>query len=111
MTKQEFFHSTPIDIKYRISAYQEEQKIRATLEENHTKMEEYQAWATGLYTRFAIISALDKKVQFPENPLVTHSKDIKEIAKNSGKSEAQLQQELLYMQMRVREVNSRLDLI
>lgn len=58
---------------------------------------------------WAMGACLDKKTKYPENPLTKKKEDIKEIAKNSGKSEAQMQQELLYMQLQVMKANSDLN--
>lgn len=69
---------------------------------------EYQAWLNGLYNVWAIGTCFDKKTKYPENPLEKKSKEVSQIAKNSGKTEAQLQQELLYMQMRVMQANHEL---
>lgn len=102
MKPKEFFHSTPNDIFMQMEAYQE--NIRRQYE-----YAEHQAWLNGLYDVWAIGTCFDKKTKYPENPLEKKSKEISEIAKKSQKSEAQIQQELLYMQLRVMQVNSALN--
>lgn len=101
MSKYEFLHSTPNDIILRMEIKQDE------LEE-HAKEIEYQSWLTGAYVREAIISALSvkKKIKYPENPIEVRSKTTKEIAKKSGKSEQQIQQELAYYSLRVKQANA-----
>lgn len=51
----------------------------------------------------------NKKAKYPENPLLENTKTIKEIAKNNNKSEEEMNQELLYMTLRVRQTNARLE--
>lgn len=99
---KEFLHSTPNEVYMQIEAYG-----------NHVKKQyefaEHQAWLNGVYDAWAISTCLSKKTKYPPNPLEKKSKDIKEISKKSGKSESQIQQELLYMQLRVMQVNHELN--
>ena len=101
MKPKEFFHSTPNEIYMQMEAYRE------NLNQQY-EFAEYQAWLNGLYDVWAIGTCFDKKTKYPENPLEKKSKEISEVAKKSGKSEAQIQQELLYMQLRVMQVNHEL---
>ena len=57
----------------------------------------------------AVVAAFNKKAKYPENPLLENTKTIKEIAKNNNKSEEEMNQELLYMTLRVRQTNARLE--
>lgn len=99
---KEFFHSTPNEINMQIEAYWNTVK-------RQYEFAEYQAWLNGLYDAWAIGTCFNKKTKYPENPLEKKSKEISEIAKKSQKSEAQIQQELLYMQLRVMQVNYELN--
>lgn len=101
MTKYEFLHSTPNDISIRI-------KIKTEEIEEHIKETEHISWMIGVYVREAIVSAFPgkKKIQYPESPLEKRNKTTKEISKKSGKTEKELQQELMYMSLRVRQANA-----
>lgn len=95
-------HATPNDIYLKIEDY------------NNKKEEEYdliiyKSWLNGLYHTIALSSFFNKSGKYPDSPLNEKKKGLKEVAKKSGKTEAQLQQELLYMQLRVRQVNSEIE--
>lgn len=66
------------------------------------------SWMIGAYVREAIVSAFPgkKKIKYPKSPIETRNESTKEIAKKSGKTEQELQQELMYMTLRVRQANA-----
>lgn len=66
---------------------------------------EFTAWINGLYTSMAIASCFSKNCKYPENPISKKQDTIEEKAKKAGKTEEELQQELLYMQLRVMQTN------
>ena len=101
MTKYDFLHSTPNDITLRL-------KIKGEEIEDHIKEMEQAAWLTGAYVRTAIVSALSgkKKVEYPKSPIEERNKSTKEISKKSGKTEQELQQEFMYMSLRIRQANA-----
>ena len=68
---------------------------------------EYHAWLNGYYVQCAILSAFNgKKNPYPGNPLKIQSKDSKEIAKKTHKTEEQLKQELAYATLLVKQANA-----
>ena len=100
MNKREFLHSTPNDIQLRVEIANEEK-------EEKVRFMEHQSWLNGLYVQRAILSAVDgKKNKYPEDPVKTHVKDTKQIAKGSGKTEEQLSQELAYATLLVKQANA-----
>ena len=102
MTKKTFFHSTLRDVKLYIDAFYMEKDYQS-------KCIEHQSWLTGAYVMNAAVAAFNKKTKYPENPLLENAKTIKEIAKNNNKSEEEMNQELLYMTLRVRQINAKLE--
>lgn len=66
------------------------------------------SWMIGAYVREAIVSSFPgkKKIKYPESPIEKRSKSTKEISKKSGKTEQELQQELMYMSLRVKQANA-----
>lgn len=95
-------HATPNDIYLKIEDY------------NNKKEEEYdlilyKSWLNGLYHTIALSSCFSKGGKYPESPLNEKKKDLKEVAKKSGKTEKQMQQELLYMQLCVAKANSEIE--
>lgn len=101
MNEKEFLHSTPKYINMFIEAY--EKKIEYEID-----MIKYQSWLTGYYTLNAIGCSLSKKNKYPDNPFEEKKKSIKEIAKNNGKTEEEINQQLLYMTLKVKQANARL---
>lgn len=99
MTKAEFLHSTMKDINIRIESYSEER-------ENKLKTTEYLAWLTGMYVTHAIAVSFSKHAKYPENPIKVNTKDIKQVAKATGKSEEELRQEEAYMSLLVKQANA-----
>ena len=101
MSKKEFLHSTPSDIILRsnIVIEQEKEKARET---------NYNAWLSGAYVRAAIVSALSskKKIEYPKNPLLSEKAIEENAVKQTGKTEEELQQELAYYSLRVKQANS-----
>ena len=99
MTKHEFLHSTPKDIKLRFKAYGDRKK-------EEFKHDQYVSWMTGLYVKCAIGSAFSKHGKYPENPL--QSTDIRDIAEKTGKTEEELNGEKVMMSMLVMEANAKI---
>ncbi len=69
-------------------------------------MMEYNAWLNGIYVRNAIASCFDKKCEYPENPLA--KKDMKSIAERTGKSEVEMNRELVMATLKIRQANAEL---
>lgn len=99
MSKKEFLHSTMKDINLRIENYREEKEYEA-------KTLEYQAWLTGAYVKSAINCFFSKTAKYPENPIETEKKSVKGIAKANKMTEEEIQQNLQYISMRVRQANA-----
>lgn len=99
---KEFFHLTPNEIYLHIQSFKEHVEERA-------REIEYAAWLNGSYVVAAIGTSFCKNISYPENPLSVRSQSIEEKAKKSGKTESELQQELLYMQLRVMQANFQLN--
>lgn len=99
MSKKEFFHSTMKEVDYRIDSYQKKR-------EENTKLVEYQAWLTGMYVIHSIACNFSKKARYPQNPIVVDTKDIKQVAKATGRSEEELRQEEMYMTLRIKQANA-----
>lgn len=102
MSKREFLHSTPSDILLRINILNEQRKEEA-------KEMEYKAWLSGLYVRAAIASALSTRkhhIEYPKNPLLSDKNTMEAATKETGKSEEELQQELDYYSLRIKQANA-----
>lgn len=104
MGKHEFFHSTMRDVNLRIKAYKEEKEYR-------TKEIEYQSWLTGVFVLDAIGCSFSKGRKYPDNPVIARGNRTEEIAKKTGKSEAELAQEEQYFAMRVRQANANIGMV
>lgn len=100
MSKHEFFHSTIRDVNIFLYAYQKRER-------ENIKMMEYNAWLNGIYIRSAIASCFDKKHEYPENPLA--KKDIKSIAVRTGKTEVEMNRELVMATLKIRQANAELN--
>lgn len=70
---------------------------------------ELYGWMFGLYNKSAIVSSLDNKAKYPKNPIEERSNTVQEIAKKNGMTQEEIQQNLKYISMRVKEVNTRLE--
>lgn len=69
MTKHEFLHSTPRDIQIFLDSARKDDELRA-------KREDYIAWQTGAYIRFAVASVLNgKKNKYPKRPFSEQNKE------------------------------------
>lgn len=99
ISKREFWHLTPKDVKLRFQAVSEQR-------ENERKSRMYFSWMTGLYVKCAIASSFSSQNKYPENPLL--STDIHDVAKKTGKTEEELNGEKVLMTMLIMEANSRL---
>lgn len=71
-------------------------------------MIEYQSWLTGYYTLAAIGTSFNKHGRYPENPLELRSKSIESIAEKVGKTPEQMNNELLFMSLRINEANNKI---
>ena len=109
--KHEFFHMTPKDFQYAVDAYNENMEMRQKLEEEHYKQIDYQAWLTGLYVRAAVGNVLGGKKgpQYPQKPLTDNSESVAEIAKNSGRTEEEINADLLMATLQIQEANARIE--
>lgn len=99
MTKREFLHSTMSDINIRIESYGKER-------EDKIKSLEYLAWLTGMYVTHSIAVSFNKHAKYPESPIKVNAKDIKQVAKATGKTEEELRQEEFYMSLLVKQANA-----
>lgn len=70
-------------------------------------MMEYNAWLNGLYVMNAIASCFDKKHEYPENPLAR--KDIKSLAEKTGKTEVEMNRELVMATLKIRQANAEIN--
>jgi hypothetical protein len=102
---------TPKDFEYALDAYNETMKMRQQLEEEHYKQIDYQAWLTGLYVRAAVSNVLGGKKgpQYPQKPLTDNSESVAEIAKNSGRTEEEINADLLMATLQIQEANARIE--
>lgn len=102
---------TPQDFNYVLDTYNERMKERQKLEEVRYSQIDYQAWLTGLYVRIAVGSVLggNKAPKYPEKPMTDKSESIEEIAKKNGKTEEEINAELLMATLQIQEANARLE--
>ena len=92
-------HSTLRDINLRIEQYAKEK-------EECIKLIEYQSWLTGMYVSYSISCNFNKHAKYPKNPIQIDTKDTKQMAKVTGKSEEELKQEEIYMALMIRKANA-----
>ena len=95
-------HSTPKTIKLYIKEFWENK-------EREIEWMQWHSWQTGQYVLAAIGTAFSKRCKYPPNPIAKKEESVKEIAKRTNKSEAEIQQNLMYMSMRVRQANANLE--
>ncbi len=100
MSKHDFYHSTIKDVNIYMYAYQKNERDKI-------KMYEYVAWLNGIYVRSAIGSCFDKKFEYPDNPLLRT--DTKSLAEKTGKSEVEMNQELVMASMMIRQANANIE--
>lgn len=102
---------TPKDFDIAINAFNERIMVQNKLEEAHVKQLEYQSWLTGFYVLQAIGSAFGGKhaKSYPDKPLTDDSDSIEAIAERNGKTEEEINQELLYTSLLVAQANARLE--
>ena len=70
---------------------------------------QFHAWQTGEYVMAAIAATFSKHTKYPQNPLKKKTESVHEIAMKYKKSEAEIQQNLMYMSMRVRQANANIE--
>ena len=99
MKKKEFLHSTMKDINIALESFGKNQ-------EENVKRIEYESWLTGMYIISSISCAFSKKAKYPKNPIAVDTKDIKQVAKVTGKSEEELRQEEIYMSLLIKQANA-----
>lgn len=99
---REFMHMTPNEVNMIIKAQGEQLRERAD-------EREFTAWLNGLYVSMAIASCFSKKCNYPENPITKKQDSLEVKAQKAGKTEEEIQQELLYMQLRVMQANYELE--
>lgn len=109
--KHEFFHMTPKDFQYAVEAHNENMKMRQQLEEEHYKQIDYQAWLTGIYVKIAVGNVLGgkKSTPYPQKPMTDNSESVAEIAKNSGRTEEEINADLLMATLQIQEANARIE--
>lgn len=90
------------DVNLRIKAYQEEKEYRA-------KEIEYQSWLSGIFVMDAVACCFSKGHKYPDNPIISCGTKTEDIAKKTGKSEAELVQEEQYFAMRTRQANANIE--
>lgn len=71
MTKQQYMHSTPKDVRMHIEIYTEKLKYES-------QVVEYSAWLNGLYVLRAIGNAFSKKSKYPKKPFLHDSEEEQE---------------------------------
>lgn len=113
MTKREFFHSTPADIRLMADAYNHKMKMRSEEAEEAVKLAQFQSWLTGSYVRIAIASAFNgKKVKYPDNPLAEKKIETAEqAAKKLNKSVEEVKMEMLFASQMIKAANSQLGVL
>ena len=99
ISEKEFMHMTLRSVRLRIERFwkREIEKQRQT---------EYYVWLTGYFNQFAIGAIMSKQIKYPSNPLLEREKSTDSIAKKTGKSEAELQQEERYFALRIKQANA-----
>jgi hypothetical protein len=102
---------TPKDFQYALDAYNENMEMRQKLEEEHYKQIDYQAWLTGIYVKIAVGNVLGgkKSTQYPQKPLSDNSDSVAEIAKHSGRTEEEINADLLMATLQIQEANARIE--
>ena len=102
---------TPKEFQYHVDAKNEEVKERSELEQVRIKNQEYIAWLTGFYVRLAVAELFGGKSasKYPQKPLTDHSDSIAEIAEKNGKTEEELNAELVMATLQIREANARIE--
>lgn len=109
MTKQEFLHSTPNDVKIKAESYNEKIKMEADIQENNVKMCQFQSWLTGMYVQYAIACCLDSKIKYPDNPLSEKSIGSAEsAAKTLGKDIQDIQDEEFMIKFLINTANQQI---
>ena len=93
---------TPCMVKLCIEKYWENK-------EREVEWLQFHAWQTGEYVMAAIAATFSKHTKYPQNPLKKKTESVHEIAKKNKKSEAEIQQNLMYMSMRVRQANANIE--
>lgn len=68
------------------------------------------AWSIGVYVAHAIGCAFGKG-KYPENPVIQEQTSLEYIAKNNGKTEEELSQELMLATLMVDAANYELELL
>lgn len=102
---------TPRDFNYALDAYNENLKAKQKLEEMHFNWLDQHAWLVGAYVRLAVSSVLGgkKAPQYPQKPLTDNSDSVAEIAKNSGRTEEEINADLLMATLQIQEANARIE--
>ena len=102
---------TPKDFNYAIDAYNEKMKLQKQMEEMHYNWLDQHAWLVGAYVRMAVGSVLGgkKASQYPQKPLSDNSESVAEIAKNSGRTEEEINADLLMATLQIQEANARIE--
>lgn len=112
LTKQEFLHSTPEDVRIRADVYSDEIKMKSELEENRLKSVQFQAWLTGIYVQFAVAGCFDNKIQYPANPLAEESIDsAEEAAKVLGADLEDVKQNEFLIKFMINSANQKIESI
>lgn len=59
-----------------------------------------------MYVSYSIACNFNKHAKYPKNPIQIDTKDTKQMAKITGKSEEELHQEEVYMSLLIRQANA-----
>lgn len=59
-----------------------------------------------MYVSYSISCNFNKHAKYPKNPIQIDTKDTKQMAKVTGKSEEELHQEEMYMALLIRQANA-----
>lgn len=102
---------TPKEFQYHVDAKNEETQLQNEIENLRIRNQEYIAWLNGFYVRLAVAEIFGGKSapRYPNKPLTDNSDSIEEIAKKNGKTEEEINAELVMATLQIREANARLD--
>lgn len=102
---------TPKDFKYASDAFNEKAERTVQMERARTECGEYLAWLTGLYVELAVAAVFGGKKarSYPQKPITDRSDSISEIARKNGKTEEEINAELLLATLQINEANARIE--
>lgn len=101
MTAKAFLHSTPAVIRMTFKAH--DRRVR-----DEALAMRVQAWENGIYVLAALSSSFGKK-RYPPNPAEEELNSVTAIAERTGRTEAEVSQELRLITLQVQAANSRIN--